>query len=101
LAYGVRPFQISGGPKWIDTFRFDIDARLTTSSAAARANPGLTMEDQRKTAEALRSLLADRFLLTFHRDTIGQVESKLSHSHGLSFDEPPRSWVGPSSTKPG
>jgi uncharacterized protein (TIGR03435 family) len=33
MAYDVRAFQISGGPKWIDTDRFDIDARLTTSAA--------------------------------------------------------------------
>jgi bla regulator protein blaR1 len=69
LAYDVRPFQISGGPKWIDTGRFDIDARLTTSSAAPPSNSGLTREDFRKAAEGLRSLLADRFLLTFHRET--------------------------------
>ncbi len=69
IAYDLRPFQISGGPKWIDTDRFDIDARLTTSDAAPPANPGLTREDQRKAAEGLRSLLADRFLLTFHQET--------------------------------
>jgi uncharacterized protein (TIGR03435 family) len=62
IAYGVRPFQISGGPKWIDTDRFDIDARLTTSDGAHPVNPGLT-------TEALRSLLADRFLLTLHHET--------------------------------
>src|SRR6185312_1237032 len=26
-AYGVRPFQISGGPPWIDSERFDIVAK--------------------------------------------------------------------------
>ncbi len=69
IAYDVRPFQISGGPKWIDTDRFDIDARLTTSDAASPANPGLTREDQWKAGEGLKSLLADRFLLTFHEGT--------------------------------
>jgi bla regulator protein blaR1 len=69
IAYGLHPFQISGGPKWIDADRFDIDARLTTSDAALPANPALTREDQRNAAEGLRSLLADRFLLTFHQET--------------------------------
>jgi uncharacterized protein (TIGR03435 family) len=69
IAYDVRPFQISGGAKWIDADRFDIDARLTTSDAAHPTNPGLTREDQRKRSEALRSLLADRFLLKFHQET--------------------------------
>ena len=69
IAYDVCTFQISGGPKWIDTGRFDIDARLTTSSAAPPSNPGLTREDLRKASEGLRSLLADRFLMTFHRET--------------------------------
>lgn len=68
IAYGVLPFQISGGPKWIDADRFDIDARLTTSDAAPPSNPGLTREDFRKADEGLRSLLADRFLLTVHQD---------------------------------
>jgi uncharacterized protein (TIGR03435 family) len=69
LAYNVRRFQISGGPKWIDTDRFDIDARLTTSDATAPTNPGLTRENQQKAAEGLRSLLADRFQLVFHQET--------------------------------
>jgi uncharacterized protein (TIGR03435 family) len=69
LAYDVRPFQISGGPKWIDTDRFDIDARLTTSDATPSTNPELTRKNQQKAAEGLRSLLADRFQLAFHQET--------------------------------
>jgi uncharacterized protein (TIGR03435 family) len=64
IAYNVRPCQISGGPKWIDTVPFDIGARLTTSGAAPA-----TRDDMRKALEALRSLLAGRFLLTFHQET--------------------------------
>jgi uncharacterized protein (TIGR03435 family) len=80
IAYDVRTFQISGGPKWIDTARFDIDARLTTSDAAT--NPGLAREDQRKRVEALRSLLADRFLLTFHQETREQSSFALVVAKG-------------------
>ena len=84
IAYDVRPFQISGGPKWIDTDRFDIDARLTTSDAASPANPGLTREDQWKAGEGLRSLLADRFLLAFHEETREQSSFALVVAKGGS-----------------
>jgi bla regulator protein BlaR1 len=82
IAYDVRTFQISDGAKWIDTALFDIDARLTTSDAALRPNPGLTREDPRKANEALRSLLADRFLLTFHRETREQSSFALVVAKG-------------------
>jgi len=72
MAYGVPGFQISGGPKWIDNDRFDIDARLTTSVATEATNPGLTREDQQKAAEGLRSLLAGRFQLVLHPETTEQ-----------------------------
>jgi bla regulator protein blaR1 len=69
LAYGVREFQISGGPKWIDTERFDIEARAVTSEAGAPTDPPKVSEERRKTNERLRSLLADRFQLTVHPET--------------------------------
>jgi bla regulator protein BlaR1 len=69
MAYDVRVFQISSGPKWIDNDRFDIDARLTTSDAP---HPTLTRQDQSKAAEALRNLLADRFQLKLHPETTEQ-----------------------------
>jgi uncharacterized protein (TIGR03435 family) len=40
------------------------------------------MDDQRKTTEALRSLLADRFLLTFHRETREQPSFALTVAKG-------------------
>ncbi|HTA43067.1 MAG TPA: TIGR03435 family protein [Bryobacteraceae bacterium] len=56
-AYDSREFQISGGPAWIDSERYDITAR----SAFASAIP----ETRRK----LRALLAQRFHLEVHRET--------------------------------
>ena len=55
-AYGVREFLISGGPAWADTDRFDIDANAGTGGTP------------RETAERLKSLLADRFALTIHKE---------------------------------
>lgn len=64
-AYGVREFLISAGPGWVETERFDIEGRMGSS-------PGETApakEEQRERIERLRSLLADRFQLAFHRET--------------------------------
>ena len=56
-AYHLNDFQISGGPGWIDSDRFDINAKA---------------EDNVSLQEALRmlqTLLKDRFKLTFHRES--------------------------------
>jgi uncharacterized protein (TIGR03435 family) len=58
FSYGVQPFQIVGGPGWIDTDHFDIEAR----SEDRNAGP-----DQIKLM--LQSLLEDRFQLKLHRET--------------------------------
>jgi uncharacterized protein (TIGR03435 family) len=68
IAYGVRPFQVIGGPGWIDTDGFDIDARPPIDSANP-ADPATLSREQRKVGERLRSFLADRFGLTLHRET--------------------------------
>ena len=55
-AYGIKDFQLSGGPGWMDSDKFDIDA---TGEKA----------DDRQFPQMMRSLLTDRFQLKFHRDT--------------------------------
>jgi len=57
VAYGVQGFQISGGPSWLESQRFDIEARTA----------GPTGDDQLMLM--LRTLLADRFHLALHRET--------------------------------
>jgi uncharacterized protein (TIGR03435 family) len=59
LAFGVKDFQIEGGPGWIATERYDIVA--TTGKAG-----DLTEAELRP---MLQALLADRFALKFHRET--------------------------------
>jgi len=56
-AYDVRDFQITAGPAWLDTDRFDI---------RAKAKEGVSTR-QMKTL--LQALLADRFQLRLHRET--------------------------------
>jgi uncharacterized protein (TIGR03435 family) len=58
LAYGVEGYQISGGPSWIASDRFDIEAK-------ASGNPS-TRQMQ---GPMLLALLEDRFKLAVHRET--------------------------------
>jgi bla regulator protein blaR1 len=75
-AYGVNGYQLSGGPAWIDSARFDILARPET--------PGTTHE----IPERLRNLLADRFQLVTHRETKEQPAYALVIArNGQKFQE--------------
>lgn len=67
IAYGIRSFQIYGGPKWVDQELFDIDARAATLDATMPNNaPKVPQESH--AGERLRNLLADRFELTTHSE---------------------------------
>lgn len=70
LAYDVRPFQIIGESQWVDTERFDIDARTATSDTRTPTDPA---NDRRRILEGLKSLLADRFQLALHSETKEQA----------------------------
>jgi uncharacterized protein (TIGR03435 family) len=56
-AYNVQPHQIVGGPEWLDSSEYDIEAKA--GSAATR----------QILTEKLRMLLASRFRLAVHRET--------------------------------
>ncbi len=57
MAWRIQPFQISGGPAWMDSAHYDISAK--PEDAAKRTEVPLM----------LQALLADRFQLKFHRET--------------------------------
>ena len=57
-AFSLSPQAISGGPPWSDSDRYDI---LASTPDPIQPNP----EEQ---MQMLRKLLADRFLLRFHRE---------------------------------
>jgi bla regulator protein BlaR1 len=65
IAYNVEGSQISGGPGWLDSARYDIAATVNKSAADALGKLG---PDQRKLANQriLQALLADQFKLTVH-----------------------------------
>ena len=56
IAYGLNEDQVSGGPKWVDSDRFDIEAR----AAEPAKDPELLLMLQR--------LLAERFQVAVHRE---------------------------------
>jgi uncharacterized protein (TIGR03435 family) len=56
-AYGLRGLQLTGGPSWIDSDRFDIDARAPENTPPEQVFP------------LVRALLADRFKLVVHTET--------------------------------
>ena len=56
-AHGIRgDYQISGGPNWIDTDRYDVQATIGFSA---------TLEDVHR---MLQALLAEQFRVTLHRE---------------------------------
>jgi uncharacterized protein (TIGR03435 family) len=55
-AYSIQPFQVSGGPGWLDSAHYDISSKAAGES---KREDVLLM---------LQSLLADRFQLVFRRE---------------------------------
>jgi uncharacterized protein (TIGR03435 family) len=74
---GGRPrngSEISGGPAWIDTEQFDIEARAAglgaeNSNAAAGAASSADLQAVDKVRSMVRTLLADRFHVVVHEET--------------------------------
>ena len=58
-AFRVQDSQIVGGPTWLDTDRYDIEAKTGSPEKVSRDQLGPLMQN----------LLAERFSLTFHRET--------------------------------
>jgi uncharacterized protein (TIGR03435 family) len=68
VAYDMNDFQISGGPAWINSERFDLNAKVDDSMAAQFQK---LSRDQKidEIRPMLQSLLADRFKLRVTRAT--------------------------------
>jgi uncharacterized protein (TIGR03435 family) len=63
FAWNLQPFQLSGGPAWLDSVHYDVVAEPEAKPGAkGRANP-----DEMRLM--LQSLLKDRFQLRIHQDT--------------------------------
>ncbi len=73
-AYNVREFQISGGPGWAGSDRYDILAKMPADEAPFPTDPEKVTDEQRKTFQErrqamLQALLAQRFQLKIHRES--------------------------------
>ena len=67
-AYGIPEPRILGGPKWLDSERFDIEAKIDSSAADQMRT--LSREQRKLQMQAMfQQLLADRFKLSVHWET--------------------------------
>jgi len=71
FVYDVRDFQITGGPGWVGSARWDINAK---PDRPGPADPKTMNDAERRTDMEMmrlriRSLLEERFQLVVHRDT--------------------------------
>ena len=68
MAYGVEADQISGGPNWLNSLRYDVEAR--TDSTAVNELQKLSPAQRKGLIDSrLQALLTDRFNLMLHRET--------------------------------
>src|SRR5262245_40751857 len=93
VAFRVRDFQVSGGPGWSQTDRWDIEARAEEGSVPSpQGPPDPNVPDPM--ALRVQSLLEDRFQLKLHRETREMPVYELTVSKGgsklkLSEDQNP------------
>lgn len=102
FAYDIKDSEISGGPGWIDSDRYDLEAKVEESDADARK----PTPDERthRIRLMLRSLLADRFKLTLNHATqelpiyvlvVGKNGPKFHESEAAPPDPPGAANSGP------
>jgi uncharacterized protein (TIGR03435 family) len=103
-SYGLRDFQVSGGPDWINADRWEIVAKAEDGTVPTRTGPAdLTAIDPMKLM--MQSLLEDRFQLKMHRDskelpTYELVVAKGGSKIQLSADQTPPKPPEPGSAPP-
>jgi uncharacterized protein (TIGR03435 family) len=96
LAFQMQDAQIAGGPAWIDTDRYDIEAKSGSPERITRE----------QLVPLMQNLLVERFRLKFHRETRELTVGALSVAKGgpklkakaegegigMNTDRGPRSW---------
>ena len=101
-AYQVRDFEVVGGPKWIESNRYDIVARPAAGGPALPSDPTNFTDQQRETfrqvrAAMVRAMLADRFKLKTHKETrnlpvyvltVAKGGPKFKVSNGVNASDP-------------
>jgi bla regulator protein blaR1 len=65
-SYGLRDFQVLGGPKWLESAKYDIDAKSDDPEDPSRLTSAQQDALWARQQQRLQSLLADRFRMRFH-----------------------------------
>ena len=69
-AYTAEPWEVLGGPSWLDSDRFDIEAKAAQDFSNDRDRVlALGRDAPRMMMTMLQTLLADRFNVIVHRET--------------------------------
>jgi uncharacterized protein (TIGR03435 family) len=67
IAYNVKEDQIEGAPGWLNSPRYDIEAKVDTSAEGEDTPAGEAVLEPR--GRMLQALLSDRFKLAAHQET--------------------------------
>ena len=88
FAYDIRDPQLTGGPGWMATDRYDVTAKTAASERPAPPDRAPTNEEilagDNRTRERTRSMLAERFGLVVHREMREQPVYLLTVAKGGS-----------------
>jgi uncharacterized protein (TIGR03435 family) len=68
IAYGVQDFQISGAPKWLNSERYEIEAKMNKATIE-QINKLDKAQATRAHQQMLRELLANQYKLVLHHET--------------------------------
>src|SRR5215471_5229932 len=68
VAYGVLDSQIIGGPEWLSSEKYDVDATIG-SAPIDQLSKVSKQEAGHEKSRMLQALLADHFKLVLHRET--------------------------------
>lgn len=69
VSYGVEDFQVSGGPDWINSDKYNIDAKIDDATFAAWQKLSADQRTDDLFMQMFQSLLAERFKLKISHQT--------------------------------
>jgi uncharacterized protein (TIGR03435 family) len=103
LAYDVQDFQISGGPPWINSDRYNIEAKADgpPEGDMRRMTEEQRQADMKRRRLMVQALLADRFKLTLHNESKeGPIYALVVAKNGPKIKElPPQAPAPPDDPK--
>ena len=90
FAFGLPETRIFGGPEWLSSIKFDVDAKAD-STVDARMSTLSGDEAKLEKQKMVRALLADRFKLIYHMETRELPIYSLVQAKGGSKLQPSKS----------